>query len=150
MELTIANVTAHAGLAAADSFLLQCAFVHPARKAEITSALRSAGAVRIWVEDNGIGIAPEHPSKFFRLFERLHTPQAYPGTGIGLALVRKGAERMGAAASSQTGARQPVLGRIARAIMYLPAALPFCTSRMILLLDRADLSQSEVGAQIRW
>ena len=33
--------------------------------------------------------------KIFGLFERLHDAQAYPGTGVGLALVRKGAERMG-------------------------------------------------------
>jgi signal transduction histidine kinase len=53
------------------------------------------GAVRLWIEDNGIGIAPEHHEKIFGLFQRLHDAQAYPGTGIGLALVRKGAERMG-------------------------------------------------------
>jgi PAS domain S-box-containing protein len=53
------------------------------------------GAVRLWIEDNGIGIASEHHEKIFRLFQRLHDAQAYPGTGIGLALVRKGAERMG-------------------------------------------------------
>ena len=51
--------------------------------------------VRLWVEDNGIGIAPQHHAKIFGLFQRLHDAQTYPGTGLGLALVRKGAERMG-------------------------------------------------------
>jgi signal transduction histidine kinase len=50
--------------------------------------------VRVWVEDNGIGIAPEHQAQIFRLFNRLHG-EKYPGTGIGLAIVQKGIERMG-------------------------------------------------------
>jgi signal transduction histidine kinase len=53
------------------------------------------GHLRICVEDNGIGIAEEHYEKIFGLFQRLHDSEKYPGTGIGLALVRKGAERMG-------------------------------------------------------
>jgi PAS domain S-box-containing protein len=53
------------------------------------------GKVRLWVEDNGIGIKPEYHEKIFGVFQRLHTPEVYPGTGIGLALVRKGIERMG-------------------------------------------------------
>lgn len=50
--------------------------------------------VRLWVEDNGIGIAPQYQEQIFGVFERLHGIQAYPGTGIGLAIVRKGAERL--------------------------------------------------------
>jgi PAS domain S-box-containing protein len=52
------------------------------------------GFVRIWVEDNGVGIAPEHQDQIFKLFTRLHG-EKYPGTGIGLAIVEKGVARLG-------------------------------------------------------
>jgi PAS domain S-box-containing protein len=55
-------------------------------------AERKPGRVRIWVEDNGIGIPAESQRSIFDLFQRLHT--GYEGTGLGLAIVRKAAERM--------------------------------------------------------
>jgi PAS domain S-box-containing protein len=50
--------------------------------------------IRVWVEDNGIGIAPDHQHQIFKLFTRINGEQ-YPGTGVGLAIVEKGVERMG-------------------------------------------------------
>ncbi|EEF58041.1 PAS domain S-box protein [Pedosphaera parvula] len=51
--------------------------------------------VRFWVKDDGIGIDDLYQQQIFRVFERLHDGEGYLGTGIGLAIVRKGAERMG-------------------------------------------------------
>jgi len=51
--------------------------------------------VMIWFEDNGIGIAPKDRDRVFRMFERLNSNEQYEGTGIGLTIVRKAAERMG-------------------------------------------------------
>lgn len=61
----------------------------------IASCLLPARTIRLWVGDNGIGIAAEHQKRIFRVFERLHGIESYPGTGIGLAIVKKGADRMG-------------------------------------------------------
>jgi signal transduction histidine kinase len=55
-----------------------------------------AATVRIWIKDNGIGISPENHKRIFRMLERIHSAKEYEGTGIGLAIVRKAAEHMGA------------------------------------------------------
>jgi len=54
-----------------------------------------ANEVRFLVEDNGIGIAPEYLQKVFHIFEQLHSKDSFAGTGIGLAIASKAAERMG-------------------------------------------------------
>jgi signal transduction histidine kinase len=51
-------------------------------------------SVKVFIQDNGAGIPPEHQAEIFRLFTRLEGDK-YPGTGIGLAIVQKGIERMG-------------------------------------------------------
>jgi PAS domain S-box-containing protein len=53
------------------------------------------GEVRLWFEDNGIGIQPKDVDRIFRIFERVHSQHAFEGTGIGLAIVKKAIERMG-------------------------------------------------------
>jgi signal transduction histidine kinase len=73
--------------------------------------------VRLWVEDNGIGIAEGHRERIFAVFERLHGEESYPGTGIGLAIVQKGVERMG----GRCGVESEV-GRGSRFWVELPKA----------------------------
>ena len=69
------------------------------------SPVPSKGVVRIEVEDNGIGIQKGDEPRLFRLFERLPEAEAYPGNGVGLAVVKASVERMGGTAgvSSEPG-----------------------------------------------
>jgi PAS domain S-box-containing protein len=53
------------------------------------------GVCVLWVKDNGVGFDMKFHDRIFEIFQRLQRAEDYPGTGVGLAMVRKAAERMG-------------------------------------------------------
>jgi PAS domain S-box-containing protein len=93
-------------------------FVAPGTPPRVMLRSEHRGArLRLWVEDNGIGIAPEFHARIFGIFERLNREEEFPGTGIGLAIVRKALERMGGQAGVESAA-----GKGSRFWIELPAA----------------------------
>ena len=59
----------------------------------VVSAIATGARVLLVVDDDGIGIAEEYRDRVFGMFTRLHVREAYPGTGIGLAIVQQIVER---------------------------------------------------------
>lgn len=73
---------------------LKYSSTRPARRIEI-GAERADGEVSIYVRDNGVGFDMEYAPKLFGVFQRLHRPEEFSGTGIGLANVRRIIQRHG-------------------------------------------------------
>jgi PAS domain S-box-containing protein len=70
-------------------------FMAPGTKAEVKVRAEDRGPiVRLWFEDNGIGIAPDDQEKIFDMFTQINDPSKYGGTGVGLAIVKKAMETM--------------------------------------------------------
>ena len=65
------------------------------KRVEIGWQLAAEDRIEIFVCDNGIGIKPQYRDQIFQIFRRLHTNREYEGTGIGLAIVQKAAQKMG-------------------------------------------------------
>jgi signal transduction histidine kinase len=71
-------------------------FVAPGEEPRVRIRAERLGEdARIWFEDNGIGIDPRDQERIFGIFVKVHPVQTYNGTGIGLSIVRRAAEKMG-------------------------------------------------------
>ena len=110
-----------------EAFLTQCVsnllgnavkFVSPGQQPRVRVATQPANSeVEVLFEDNGIGIGSEEQENIFGIFHRGRNSQAFEGTGIGLAIVRKAIERMGGRVGVQS-----TPGKGSRFWLRLPAA----------------------------
>jgi signal transduction histidine kinase len=94
-------------------------FVAPGSVAHIVVSAEDHGPrMRLWIEDNGIGLDPKDAERIFSMFVRVNESSRYGGTGVGLAIVQKAVESMhglvGVEPAAQGGSRFWVeLGRVA-------------------------------------
>jgi len=63
----------------------------------------SGGFATFYVRDNGIGIDPAYHDRIFGIFQRLHVPEEFEGTGAGLAIVKRAVEALGGSVSLESG-----------------------------------------------
>ena len=81
---------------------------------------RTANGVAFEFTDNGIGIDSAQADRIFAMFQRLHAPDAYEGTGVGLALVKSIAQKHGGSARLDTNYGGPGVG--ARFVVEIPSS----------------------------
>jgi signal transduction histidine kinase len=82
-------------------------FVSPGVIPEVRIRTEPRGSqVRLWIEDNGIGIDASYHQKIFSMFERVGDLRRYEGTGIGLAIVHRAVQRMGGACGVESALGQ--------------------------------------------
>lgn len=67
----------------------------PVKKIELSWCREGNRFVKFSIRDNGIGISPQYQKQIFQIFQRLHTPREFEGTGIGLAIVKKAISKLG-------------------------------------------------------
>ncbi|HEY8495121.1 MAG TPA: ATP-binding protein, partial [Myxococcota bacterium] len=88
-------------------------FTAAREKARITvGAARRDGEVEYWVADDGVGFDARFAGKLFRVFERLHSREEFPGAGAGLAVVRRIAERHGGRVAAESELQRGATFRI--------------------------------------
>ena len=90
----------------------------PDRTIEI-GARRAQDDVLLWVRDDGPGFDMRYHDRIFEIFQRLHRAEEFPGTGVGLAIVRKAVERMNGKVWAES-----VKGKGATFWIRLPVAAP--------------------------
>ncbi|MBI3504401.1 MAG: PAS domain-containing protein [Proteobacteria bacterium] len=94
------------------------------RRKDVPPVVRLDGSIvggttcKIVVQDNGIGFNEEHKEKIFRMFERLHGRSEYEGSGIGLSICRKIAERHGGTIAATSSAGQGATFTVALPVMH--------------------------------
>jgi len=88
------------------------------KRVELGWQTENDGFYDIYVRDNGLGIAPQYHEKIFRIFDRLHTKAEFEGSGIGLAIVKKAASKIGGSVrvESEPGTGSTFWVRIPRAV----------------------------------
>jgi signal transduction histidine kinase len=109
LDLAVAEIPSERqGLQEALANLLSNAvkFSPPRGGAIAVRSYRDGNQVVIAVADRGVGFDMQYHDRIFGIFERLHRQEDYPGTGVGLAIVRKVAERHGGRAWAESAPGQ--------------------------------------------